>query len=306
MLLVDNHPLLCQDDPISEILQTPSVWLAVSDYLTKPPALAQAEARPVMVKQREEAGARYHEYDEVIIGSEGATTCLIVVAACPRTQVAWAAHYDSYETCASSMLLQAIGSMLEPQLFLVGAYGEPSGRSRSLLHTVLNILHTHPTRIHLRLACVDLLNIRDDGAPAAQHLVVHLPSLQAAPATFHHRPPQELRRDAQLLCLRGPMLCISTPADTRLHFQGFDPRLPSWTLMHHERQLHMPDSELLQLTSTSPAHELPDYLNHVRAAIHWLLEAQENPAIAEQHLTYVWDAIHGYVQCSSTSCTWQA
>lgn len=118
--------------------------------------------------------------------------------------------------------------------------------------------------VELTLACVASANIRTDGAPATLQLVLDLSTGLPHPWSFEDRGPELPRRFAWgeasssstigSYCGSGGLLHVWRPPG-RLVLPAFDATLGSWQALALEGLLRLPDAQLLEKVSTSPAHE---------------------------------------------------
>lgn len=106
------------------IISANSAFLALSGAATP---VVPASIRALYVHQGEEGSVGWHGQTRVtVLGSQSATTCVILVARCPVRRTAYTAHHDSATTSGCSThpeaLLSFLDHMQEPDIFLAGGH----------------------------------------------------------------------------------------------------------------------------------------------------------------------------------------
>mmetsp|Transcript_12728 Transcript_12728/g.27572 ORF Transcript_12728/g.27572 Transcript_12728/m.27572 type:complete len:326 (+) Transcript_12728:73-1050(+) len=243
----------------------------------------------ICVLQGEKAHVNYSR-NNFVVGSDDATTCVIIVLLDPDTHTAWTTHYDQGTVHSDASVLDVLLGMQSPEAYLVGAYEEPSGVSKDVIESLLMLLHEHTDRkVKIRLACVASANTFPDGSPRTRALAVDCQSRMAYPAEFEDRGPEIPRRFAHGWCGCGPALVnIYTLDSDQLVLPAFDARQPSWYVMRYERLMALPDEEMVKHCSTSPAHEGPKFVRDMRAAYAWIIERQEDGDVPQ--VVYTWSS----------------
>ncbi|KAF5843718.1 ABC1 family-domain-containing protein [Dunaliella salina] len=248
-------PEVC--DLLKSLLEDPLLQHQNSAFLSQPHSIICSDTPTLYVHQAECASVSYtQEPPDLHIGSDDATTCVILAARCPVTGRAYVSHHDTGTIQGNDEdLLRSILAMEKPEIYLVV------------------------------LACLWTANfIAATQGPATRGLALHCASGNARPAGFEDRGPELPRRTAHSTCsvftgdddsMVGslvPLAQYDMPGKIRL--PGFGARLPSWHLLRLERMLKLPDEELSQM-STSPQHEAPHFLADMRAQFAWMLEMQK-------------------------------
>mmetsp|Transcript_7421 Transcript_7421/g.19808 ORF Transcript_7421/g.19808 Transcript_7421/m.19808 type:complete len:316 (-) Transcript_7421:761-1708(-) len=274
-------------DLLKSLLEDEVLQQRSSAFLSEPRSIVHCDTPTVYVHQAECASVTYtQEPPDLHIGSDDATTCVILAARCSVTGRAYVAHHDTGTIqSADQELLCSILAMDKPEIYLVGAFKEDTGVSQEVCHRLLTLLHAHSQPFKVVLACLWTANfISTTQGPATRGLALHCASGNAHPAGFEDRGPELPRRTAYSTCsvftgdddgLVGslvPLAQYDMPGKIRL--PGFGARLPSWHLLRLQRMLMLPDEELSQI-STSPQHEAPHFLADMRAQFAWMLEVQD-------------------------------
>ncbi|KAF5843719.1 protein N-terminal asparagine amidohydrolase [Dunaliella salina] len=278
-------PEVC--DLLKSLLEDPLLQHQNSAFLSQPHSIICSDTPTLYVHQAECASVSYtQEPPDLHIGSDDATTCVILAARCPVTGRAYVSHHDTGTIQGNDEdLLRSILAMEKPEIYLVGAFKEDTGVSLEVCHRLLTLLHAHSRPFKVVLACLWTANfIAATQGPATRGLALHCASGNARPAGFEDRGPELPRRTAHSTCsvftgdddsMVGslvPLAQYDMPGKIRL--PGFGARLPSWHLLRLERMLKLPDEELSQM-STSPQHEAPHFLADMRAQFAWMLEMQK-------------------------------
>ena len=107
----------------------------------------------------------------VVVSSDRATTCVVLVAHCASSQRALVAHLDSIDRHVCDDLRGCFSQLRNPNVFLVGAYTDSNGTGRQLLGELAGFLHDGVAlEIHLQLFCCGALNTDAQNQPIAQGL----------------------------------------------------------------------------------------------------------------------------------------
>ncbi|KAL4422513.1 hypothetical protein ABPG75_008710 [Micractinium tetrahymenae] len=182
------------------------------------------------------------------------------------------------------------------RLWLAGGYDDAGGMGRAVTTRLLRCLERRAARLHVELACLGALNTAPDGSPCTTALAVDLHSLRARPAAPHppeRRGPLLLARMAQWAYAaarssssgggpdggeqaedgeRRPLRRAYDAAARQMELELWQGRPAPDVLWYVGRMLQLPDDQLLQRWSTSPAHEPPHFVADMRAACNWLLQ----------------------------------
>lgn len=195
-------------DLLDALLCLPALQQRNQDFLAGAGTSTADAAAPVLcVLQGEAAVARLDRApwcDGLLVGSQDATTCLVVVLAAHQ-QCVFAAHLDDAELGSNDLqlLASALDAMQQqPRLWLVGGYCDAGGLGPRLAAGLLRLLHDLAAHVRVELCCVGAANTSADGSPLACSLVVDTRTLTARPWLFHDRGPQLPRRFAAMQCCR--------------------------------------------------------------------------------------------------------
>lgn len=109
--------------------------------------------------------------DGVVVSSDCATTCVIVVAHCQGTKQAFVAHFDRQTRSTLSLLCGSLQQMSAPRLYMVGAYESSPDEVPDLLVYILRCLQQDVTvHLDLSLFCCGSLNTSSQRQPIVQGL----------------------------------------------------------------------------------------------------------------------------------------
>ena len=192
-----------------------------------------------------------------------------------------------------------------------GGYEEPSGVSLDTCTTLLALLHSTPTVMHLQLATLFTANRAPGpaggGAPCTRDLAVCCSTGTPYPAGFEDRGPELSRRlgYATATCGRGVpprLLPIYDAEEDVVRLAAYDARLPPRTASWLRHVVELDDPAFLQQTSTSPDHEGPSYARDLRAAYRWLLRIQAAAAGGGGGGTQLTELAYRW---SPVTCSWQ-
>lgn len=289
MLLVGDVPVTAAPGELLEaVLLNPEVERQNRMFLEQSRGEVPAHKSSLCVLQGEEAlvdPVASVEY----LGSEDATTCVLVVVHCSTTRRSWAAHLDEISGLHSSQMWENLDDFKAPSLYLVGGYREPKNQGPALAGEVLSLFHSTDQRFDLKLACVASAVTEHDGRPACRQLVVELATGRPFPLTFADRGPEVERRMAGRWCQGTCRLANIWDPDCRcLDLPHFVCHLPQWLCTRSRRLLGLADAELLQVCSTSPLHESENFVADMRALHRWLIDAQDQPGDYPPHVQYRW------------------
>ena len=285
MILIDGK-VIEGEDLLQVVLESEDMKSASNAFLSDPIQSIPRHEHSLCIFQGEQALVRLHQdprwnqadpshsssatasnavgATRLFIGSEDATTCMIVVVHDPEAGVAWAAHYD--EPLAEhdhTSFLEDVDPLLSSRgasLFMIGAFEEPSGVSLRICRALLLFFHMAVRKgLNLRLACIYSANTVCDpmdggkpaSCPACIHLAVDCEMGRAHPACFEDRGPGLPRRMAYGHCScskeTGPrLLRVYDTRGSRLRLPGFDAALPEWHLQALKSMSRLDDASFLR------------------------------------------------------------
>lgn len=233
------------------------------------------------VQQREMAATVSHDKNVNILGSDDATSCIILILKHTTSGAVGLAHCDGVGTDEGLMSLVARIQELalgypegRLQLQLVGGYTDPNNYSDELFYNILHTLHKQPVEIELTLVCSGDLNTTVRNGihwPIIYGVGVNVKTGEIFPATFPDKGPEMSLRTARHLSSSQPtMLDIydCTLGLLRIGPFSYQP------LRGVDLWLEQPDDVILQHLSTAPQVEPPHFTMQVRAALKFI---QENP-----------------------------
>ena len=140
---------------------------------------------------------------EAWVGSQDATTCVVVGLWCPLTKACFVAHMDTQTDADAASLLEAVEEMERPTLALVGGIFAMGVKSAA---RVLRTLHSETTKhVELAVCVVGAANLDTavdadvGGRIRTRALALRLSDFHPAPAVFSDRGPHLARRFARSL-----------------------------------------------------------------------------------------------------------
>ncbi|XP_023230791.1 protein N-terminal asparagine amidohydrolase-like [Centruroides sculpturatus] len=232
------------------------------------------------IHQREFAVTGLHDKHINILGTDDATTCIIVVLRHTGSGAVGLAHFDG------SGLQQGVANLVRRvedlslsapegrlELHIVGGFLDSRNYSEQLAIQLLYAFHKQPLNIHLITACICELNNSLRGNinwPVIYGIGINVKSGEIFPATFPDKGP-----DLQLRCARHFTGCYDM-IDTydynlgvmRIGPFNYEPMrgINLW--------LSQSDDFLLQHLSTSPEVEPPHFAMQVRETLKYI---QQHP-----------------------------
>ncbi|XP_073947370.1 N-terminal amidohydrolase 1 isoform X2 [Choristoneura fumiferana] len=235
------------------------------------------------VAQRELAAAVPHDKNVTIIGSDDATSCIIVVVRHSGSGAVALAHLDGSGTAEAASAMVARVQQLATgypegrlELQLVGGFTDPHRYSDELFANIMLSFHRLSVEIDLTLACCCELNTALNGgsaAPLVTGVGVDIRAGDLFPATFPDKGPELPLRGARTIT-GGPnssqVLDIydNTVGMLRIGPFNYDP------LRGVDLWLEQSDDFILQHLSTTPAVEPPHFVHHIRSTLKFI---QQHP-----------------------------
>lgn len=177
--------------------------LVFSNYQPHPALFAVAVvcAASLCLLQGESAAVDASAVPGIKIGSQDATTCLVVLLWCPVTQYIWAAHVDQpLHSKDVAHVTTALQHMQQPQLYIAGGYCNAQALGPRISQHILQQFHSLPAAITLQLLCVAAANTAADGSPCTCDLVLDTATGSVHPWRFADRGPEVPRRFAAHHC----------------------------------------------------------------------------------------------------------
>ncbi|KAJ8984675.1 hypothetical protein NQ317_015766 [Molorchus minor] len=213
------------------------------------------------VQQREFAATVPHDKNVSIIGSDDATTCIIVVLRHSGSGAIALGHFDGSGTD------EAVCAMVQRVQEL--ALGYPEGRIElQLIGGIMTVFHKQPVEIDLTLACLGQLNSTIRGGipwPIIYGIGVKF-SRQRSPK----KGPEEFLRRARQITGLPQVLDIYDCNLGLLRIGPFNYK----PLRGVDLWLEQGDDFILQHLSTSPDVELPHFVMQMRTTLKYI---QDNP-----------------------------
>lgn len=180
VLIIDGKPLASVFDSISDFYKTfPIYGKSAKKFLS----IGKRDVGPrglLYVLQREFAATTADDNNVDIIGSDDATTCIIVIVKHSTSQATALAHFDGlgqYKNLLSLLFVyfiadieEIVPKMIERvmelsqhsedgiELQLVGGYSDEQNYSEDIFYNIIRVFHLQPVNVFLTLACVGDLN----------------------------------------------------------------------------------------------------------------------------------------------------
>ncbi|XP_041987784.1 protein N-terminal asparagine amidohydrolase isoform X2 [Aricia agestis] len=235
------------------------------------------------VAQREMAAAVPHDKNVTIIGSDDATTCIIVIVKHSGSGAVSLAHFDGSGTAEAAAAMVAKTQQLAVgypegrlELQLVGGFTDPHRYSDKLFANIMLSFHRLTEEIDLTLACCCELNTALGGsapAPLVTGVGLDLRAGEIFPANFPDKGPELPLRSARAFT-GGPnstqVLDIYDNGIGMLRIGPFnyDP------LRSVDLWLQQSDEFILQHLSTTPTLEPPHFVHNIRMMLKFI---QQHP-----------------------------
>ncbi|KAL1497945.1 hypothetical protein ABEB36_008825 [Hypothenemus hampei] len=232
----------------------------------------------VYVRQRELASTVPHDKNVSILGSDDATTCIIVVVRHTGSGAVALAHLDGAGTDeAVCTMIQRVQELAlgypegRIELQLVGGYSDPNNYSEKLFFGIMNSFQKQQVEIDLTLACIGQLNttIRAGIAwPLIYGIGVNVKTGEIFPATFPDKGPDALLRSVRQLTGYSEILDIYDCNMGLIRIGPFNYK----PLRGVDLWLEQNDEFILRHLSTSPDVEPPHFVEERRAALAYVRE----------------------------------
>ncbi|XP_022830371.1 protein N-terminal asparagine amidohydrolase isoform X1 [Spodoptera litura] len=250
--------------------------LAAAARVVPPPGL-------LYVGQRELAAVVPHDKNVNIIGSDDATSCIIVVIRHSGSGAVALAHLDGSGTAEAATAMVSRVQQLAVgypegrlELQLVGGFTDPHRYSDELFANIMLSFHRLSVEIDLTLACCCELNTALGGgsaAPLVTGVGVDIRAGDLFPATFPDKGPELPLRGARTITSgphSGQVLDIydNTVGLLRIGPFNYEP------LRGVDLWLEQSDDFILQHLSTTPAVEPPHFVHNIRVTLKFI---QQHP-----------------------------
>ncbi|KAF7279353.1 protein N-terminal asparagine amidohydrolase-like [Rhynchophorus ferrugineus] len=232
------------------------------------------------VMQREFASTIPHDKNVNILGSDSATTCIIVVVRHTGSGAVALAHLDGTgideAVCTMTQRVQELALGYPEgriELQLVGGYSDPNNYSEEIFFNLMNSFHKQPVEIDLTLACVGQLNTTVRGGiawPLVYGVGVNIKTGEIFPATFPDKGPESSLRSAKNLTGPPEVMDVYDCNMGLLRIGPFNYK----PLRGVDLWLEQNDEFILRHLSTSPDVEPPHFVEEMRATLKYI---RENP-----------------------------
>lgn len=230
------------------------------------------------VRQREFASTVPQDKNVSILGSDDATTCIIVVVRHTGSGAVALAHLDGTGTdeavCTMTQRVQELALGYPEgriELQLVGGYSDANNYSEELFYNLMNSFHKQPVEVDLTLACVGQLNTTIRGGipwPLVYGIGVNIKTGEIFPATFPDKGPEACLRSAKNLTGHPEVLDIYDCNMGLLRIGPFNYK----PLRGVDLWLEQNDEFILRHLSTSPDVEPPHFVEEIRATLKYIRE----------------------------------
>lgn len=282
MVLVLNGVLQDECIPLdthSLFMQHP-IYRETANNLLSIPSKTIGPVNLLYVGQREMAAVAPHDKNVHIIGSDDATSCMIVVVRHTGSGAIALAHLDgngtdeAVTTMVSRVQELALGypeGRIELQL--IGGFRDQQGYSEDLFSNIMQSFHKHPMEIDLTQACIGEVNtiLRGDTHwPIIYGIGANTKTGEIFPATFPDKGPDIHLRNARHFTGGHQVLDVydSQLGMLRIGPFNYEPMrgIDLW--------LSQSDEFILQHLSTTPDVEPPHFVMQVRATLKFIQDNQ--------------------------------
>ncbi|XP_050311453.1 protein N-terminal asparagine amidohydrolase-like [Anthonomus grandis grandis] len=278
MVLVLNGVLQvkCPQD-MQNLFNTYPIYRETAGQLLSIPNKVIGPMGLLYIKQKEMASTVPQDKNVSILGSDDATTCIIVVVRHTGSGAVAMGHFDGTATdeavCSMIQRVQELAGYPEGRIEvqLVGGYSDPNRYSEELFFKLMNSFHKHPVEIDLTLACVGPLNTTIRGGipwPLIYGIGVNVKTGEIFPATFPDKGPDSLLRSARIFNGSPEVIDIYDCSMGLLRIGPFNYK----PLRGVDLWLEQDDEFILRHLSTSPDVELPHFVEEMRATLSYIRE----------------------------------
>lgn len=232
------------------------------------------------VQQREFAATIPHDKHVNILGSDDATTCIVVVVRHSGSGAVALAHLDGSGTDEAVInMVQRVQELAlgypegRIELQLIGGFSDIHLYSEELFCNIMSCFHKHPMEIDLTLACVGELNTTVRGVihwPIIYGVGVNIKTGEIFPATFPDKGPDQALRLARYLTGVSQVLDVYDCNLGMLRIGPFNYE----PLRSVELWLAQTDDIILQHLSTTPEVEPPHFVMQIRATLKYIQDNQ--------------------------------
>lgn len=239
-----------------------------------------------------------------ILGTDNATTCVIVVIRHTGSGAVGITHVHCEDGVLS--LIERVRELSvgfpdgRLELSLVGGFADTRNYSEGVFHSIMHAFHKQPLEVDLVLACVGEVNTTIRGGihwPIICGVGVNVKTGEIFPATFLDRGPELSLRCARHLT-GGHQVLDVYDCQTGLHRIGpfnYEP------LRGVDLWLQQSDEFILQHLSTSPEVEPPHFSSMIRQTLKYIQD-HPFPAVTvfrdQRPLYFKRDEVTGvWVQC---------
>nr|CAH7718030.1 unnamed protein product [Callosobruchus chinensis] len=266
-------------------MDTKTLFDSFSEYKTSGnnfsalPSTLVRHTGSLYVMQQEYAAVAPRNKVVDIMGSDDATTCIIIIVRDRNSGATALAHLDNppgVEKAVEKIIknLQHLSdacSQGKYDIYLVGGYQDPKGLSEQLFGEIFKTVQKLPQEIHLKLACIGEANTVVKNRtpwPKVYGVAVKIDTGEIFPATFEEKGPDEILRHVKILAGTSDIMNIYDNQSNIIKIGPF-----SYTPFHGmEYLLKVSDEVVLQHTSTSPDVEPSDYVTNIKKAVQFMIE----------------------------------
>ncbi|CAH1970861.1 unnamed protein product [Acanthoscelides obtectus] len=231
------------------------------------------------VMAREYAVVTPKNHRVIILGSDEATTCIILIVRDCNTGATGLAHLDNVglieqhikEIMNSLQRLSEECSQNKYSIYLVGGYSDPRGLSEEIFVGILETLQKVHQEMHLQLACIGDANtvLKDDKPwPKVYGAAVNIDTGEVFPSTFAEKGPDEILRGVKILVGSSNIMNIYENSSGMVKIGPFFYKMPRGI----EHWLEETDEAILRKSSTSPDVEPSCFVPNIKKAIQFMIE----------------------------------
>ena len=277
-LIVDGNPVTSRFCSFADFSSKNPYFKDHADEFCKRPIQTIKSTGLLYVMQREYATVSRDDKNVIVIGSEDATTCHIVVLRNTATGLTSLGHFDGQDTSNGiKNMIEAVTSGSAEgsgkiELGLFGGFLDNRGISEKLAISILEIIQNHRESIHLTSACMVGFNDTIEKGlhkPIVFGVGVAIQDGEIFPATFQDKGPDECIRHARNSAGIEEMTEIYNSRYQELRIPPYEYKEDiTWIIPFF---LSASDDEILEDLSTSPHCEPSDFVENTKATLRHIL-----------------------------------
>ena len=260
-----------------------SHFKGIAEEFCKKPIRNIEKSGLLYVTQGEYATVSMDDENVIVMGSEDATTCHIVVLRHTGSGVTSLGHFDGHDTSSGiKNMIAAVASSSKTNcndgkivLHLFGGFLDDRNTSDRLTVSILEVIQNQHESIHLSSACFTGFNDTVEKGlhkPIIYGIGISVHDGEIFPATFLDKGPDEYVRHARNFTGVGTMVEIYNSTYKELRIMPYKYKT---NIINIPFFLIASDEDVLENLSTSPHCEPPDFVAMTRATLEHILTHPE-------------------------------